>query len=539
MRALIDRCSQLDREESDQALPVAQAAVQAARALGATAVLVEALERHALVLVNAGLPEQALALVREGCEITRSAALPVLQARLRSLQAELLLDLGQERVALDEGLAALQLADSTGDVSARCDAGLRLGFAYRTLELRDTARELFRQVADLAGATANRYREARALNNMANCDSDRGIALRAAGDEASAVPLLQRALPLYQNALTLATAAGEHRLARVVRRNIGMCRSELGEHEAALAVFDEELTRAQQLRSPIGEEECWRLIGQTRLRQGRHAEAVQALLQARTIAQRHHRGEQEMTAEGLLADCFEACGDLVQAFGHLRRYQRLRDRSLSDANERRARAVAFQLETAALESKAEAAHRRAELLERSNAHLATQAHQLYKASHEDPLTGLPNRRRLELIAEEDLSRRDGSQPFSVCLIDIDHFKGVNDSYSHLLGDEVLRQLGRLLQQLCRQHDLPVRYGGEEFAVVFARAEVGEAAVACERIRVAVESHSWHDLHPQLKLTVSIGVADNSQSPTLQGLFELVDQRLYAAKRAGRNRVVAG
>ena len=188
-------------------------------------------------------------------------------------------------------------------------------------------------------------------------------------------------------------------------------------------------------------------------------------------------------------------------------------------------------------AEAEAERLRALSLEHANRALAQEAERLTRASFEDPLTGLYNRRRLDIEMANDLSRRSAERPFSVALVDIDFFKRINDGHSHQMGDQVLREVGALLQQSCRQGDLAVRYGGEEFALVFASAVAADAHIACERLRGTVECHPWQRLHPELNVTVSIGVADNSEADTPEAMFALADKRLYAAKAAGRNRVV--
>jgi len=160
-------------------------------------------------------------------------------------------------------------------------------------------------------------------------------------------------------------------------------------------------------------------------------------------------------------------------------------------------------------AEAETQRLRALSLEHANRALSQEAERLARASFEDPLTGLYNRRRLDVELDNDLSHRGADRPFSVALVDIDFFKRINDGHSHQMGDEVLREVGALLRQSCRQGDLAVRYGGEEFALVFASAVAADAHIACERLRFAIERHPWQRLHPDLKVTVSIGVADNA------------------------------
>jgi diguanylate cyclase (GGDEF)-like protein len=114
---------------------------------------------------------------------------------------------------------------------------------------------------------------------------------------------------------------------------------------------------------------------------------------------------------------------------------------------------------------------------------------------------------------------------------------VNDTFSHLVGDEVLRLLGRILRATCRAEDTPVRYGGEEFAILLHHVDEPAARAAAERVRVAVERHDWNAVAEGLAVTVSIGVAHGTEAASVAEVLGLADRRLYTAKRSGRNRVV--
>lgn len=160
-------------------------------------------------------------------------------------------------------------------------------------------------------------------------------------------------------------------------------------------------------------------------------------------------------------------------------------------------------------------------------------------AHIDDLTGLANRRRLDerLLAEHDRCRRD-QRPMSVLLIDIDHFKRVNDTFGHTAGDEVLRAVAERIDGCLRAGDTSGRWGGEEFLIVLPGTPAEEAAGIAERIRAAVCGSAFTvgaggDL---LDVTVSIGCyGDTTSHPDV--LVNVADRALYAAKGAGRNRVV--
>ena len=125
------------------------------------------------------------------------------------------------------------------------------------------------------------------------------------------------------------------------------------------------------------------------------------------------------------------------------------------------------------------------------------------------------------------------------MIDIDHFKKVNDVYGHPVGDIVLRELAAILKEVARETDLPARYGGEEFIIFMPKTRLPEVLQAGERLRKAVERKAFAAPSPLLRCTVSIGIADFR--PGFEGseqeVIRRADQALYEAKRGGRNRVV--
>jgi diguanylate cyclase (GGDEF)-like protein len=164
--------------------------------------------------------------------------------------------------------------------------------------------------------------------------------------------------------------------------------------------------------------------------------------------------------------------------------------------------------------------------------------QLYRAQEEtsftDELTRLPNRRYLgQRFLQERQRARRSRQPLGLLMLDIDHFKEVNDQHGHLAGDAVLASLAGIIRSTIRESDLAARYGGEEFAVIVHETPLEGAMRLAGRIRSAVESAVFPN---DLKLTVSIGVACTNDPEKFDRLFEVADTALYEAKRAGRNQV---
>ena len=165
---------------------------------------------------------------------------------------------------------------------------------------------------------------------------------------------------------------------------------------------------------------------------------------------------------------------------------------------------------------------------------------VYSALTRDALTGTFNKRYLvESMQRELIRARRHRQPVAVVMLDIDHFKSVNDTHGHLVGDEVLRVFGQRITQECRGDDLLARYGGEEFCLLMSDTHAEEARRITERCRVGVASERFETEAGPLAVTASFGlacVAELDESVTVEGLLSRADQQLYAAKRDGRNRV---
>ncbi len=160
------------------------------------------------------------------------------------------------------------------------------------------------------------------------------------------------------------------------------------------------------------------------------------------------------------------------------------------------------------------------------------------AASVDPLTGLLNRRAFSLVADRDWAQAvRGKTHLSVLLLDLDHFKNINDLHGHAAGDAVLRRVGEALAKEIRSGDAACRFGGEEFVVLLPDTSAEQAEHFADRLRLVIEA--LKEDHPSaLPISASIGVAEKSPADTTwEQLVAASDKALYAAKRTGRNRVV--
>jgi diguanylate cyclase (GGDEF)-like protein len=180
---------------------------------------------------------------------------------------------------------------------------------------------------------------------------------------------------------------------------------------------------------------------------------------------------------------------------------------------------------------------RYEELQQLNATIREQADMLKELSTRDGLTGLYNRRYFDERAANAYSQavRYG-QCLAIVLADIDHFKRINDGFSHAAGDEVLRRVAAILRENTRESDLAARYGGEEFVIALPETPIPQAVAFCEKVRTLIESHPWHEIHPDLRVTMSLGVCDDTSGGSFEKMVAGADVQLYRAKEGGRNRV---
>lgn len=165
-----------------------------------------------------------------------------------------------------------------------------------------------------------------------------------------------------------------------------------------------------------------------------------------------------------------------------------------------------------------------------------------QATH-DTLTGLYNRRFADDYLQREIERTSRSgHEFAVALADIDHFKQINDRYSHASGDLVLIRVADILASHCRQTDIVVRYGGEEFLLCFPGTSIESAERICGQLRLAVETADWSDIGSKTDgipvITMSVGIARVRADSCRESVLNEADTRLYRAKNKGRNRVVA-
>lgn len=162
-----------------------------------------------------------------------------------------------------------------------------------------------------------------------------------------------------------------------------------------------------------------------------------------------------------------------------------------------------------------------------------------QAALQDPLTGTGNRVAMDTAIRRELHLANRyRQPLSLIMIDIDHFKTINDTYGHAMGDEVLHEVAQTLMRVARTTDMLFRYGGEEFALVLSNTDQQGSILIAERMRETLQALEIEQGNQRLSITASFGIAQYQPASQIKDLFEQADKALYEAKRRGRNCVVS-
>ncbi len=163
--------------------------------------------------------------------------------------------------------------------------------------------------------------------------------------------------------------------------------------------------------------------------------------------------------------------------------------------------------------------------------------QLFIAATTDPLTKVPNRRMfMEQAHTEIVHSKREEAPLFLLMVDVDHFKSINDNYGHRVGDLILKNIAIVLKECKREEDIICRYGGEEFLILPRKINFEDARALADRIRLTVEGYPFNHKGENLLVTVSIGLAQSAPEDTIETLIDRADEAMYRAKERGRNRV---
>ena len=477
--------------------------------------------------------DDAMRHAKRAAELWKARGDVVAQIDLRIEVARILMAVGSSEDALREGLAALEEAEGLEARTLRlqrvAEATRVLGTVYinvgqfeRSIAFCERAAEGARLIGDVVLEGS--------LLDLIGC-SYGTMAHRATtdGEHARAGELLEQALHHSRQGMLLARQGGNRRNEATALANLAESLVHAGRPEEALTLME---TWSSEPIDDIPHVAAHHLDthGTICMALGRYDEAVALFEEA---FRKSAVSNMALVACEHLAEACERAGDLRAALTYFKRFHALFRQMTSDAAQRSASVAAVHLETQQARANADRHRTIAEGLLRSNENLMRRADDLMRLSDHDPLTGLANRRLMERLLEERVG------DCGIVMIDVDRFKTINDEWSHLVGDAVLRQVAESIRHGCRDADTPVRYGGDEFAIVLKDGDERSTLAAGERVRAAVEAFDWSVVAAGLRVSVSVGCASMGVGRSASDTMILADRCLYEAKRGGRNRVVGG
>lgn len=440
--------------------------------------------------------------------------------------------------ALKYLLMSLEVAEEAGDARAQAYALTNIGGVLG--ELGDIAHALQYQLRglELIRRTADRGHEGAALCGL-------GRLLTRSGHYTEAADHLQQALTLAQRGGQLAET-GDALL------GLACVYQERGEWARAERLLIEALGLIRRTGKRLVEAEALLALGRNHWQLGDGVRAVELLEHGLALASALHADHVAGRLHHMLSQVHQAGGRFEAALKAFQAFHACQERISGQENQRRIRALLGRAElerahrdaehqrlrsdelASALDAARESEREKQALL----AQLSRQSDLLRQLAREDGLTGLANRRWLDAQWGHECERaRRYRHAVAVAMVDIDHFKSVNDRFSHRVGDEVLRRVARTLRDSVRRGDIVGRYGGEEFMIVWVETPLADAASACDKLRQRVAALALDDLHPDLKgVTISVGLAGVDSDPVDIELVADADRQLYRAKAEGRNRV---
>ena len=505
------------------------------RADGSTPVEIDCLSSLSLSFLQTGDPAASLTHAASGLTVCRDD--PRREATLRVRLGSAHYSLCDYSAALDSYLEAQRLAEAVGDDALDGKALMGLGVTLGEMNRLAEAVDYLLRSQALCHKAGDTAAELQAACNIGACYVEMGRH--------------DAALTVHAHVARTARTLGNHSLEAQARNNQGESLHAQGRLTEAEREFRAAITIIHQAGNPSTEAEFLRRFGMLLTDRGRPEAAREALTQAVALAEQ--AGARKVLAEAheaLARVCAEA-GEFAAAYAHHQAFHRIERDVFSEEADRRTQTILARHDADAARLETEQHREQNVELEAINSalqhadaenkrlltELRAQAEVLERLAAEDSLTSLPNRRSLDesLGRQFALAGRQGS-PLCVALLDVDHFKQVNDGFSHQVGDVVLQTVAGLIRRACRASDFVGRWGGEEFALVFPDTEEAGARVVCEAVRVAIEAHPWAEMQPGLAVTASLGVAARGGAPTRERLLAQADARLYEAKHAGRNRV---
>ncbi len=485
-----------------------------------------ALAIHARASIELEDYHQAVPLFLEASQLFQSADDQLGKAEVLNGLGTGYMAMGAYPEALQQLLRALITFRELESIDGEATVLKDIGYLYVLLGDQPRAFPYLEQCLDLAGVTRNKRLEADALAKL--CD-----ACRMSGQNQRAAQCGLRSVELYQE-------IGYHGGEVEAFNALGEVYLATQDYDQALNFLQLAAEVSAKIGRPLEVARAERKIGALYLlRQGQLDLALSYLFRALKIAT--DAGSQRIVSECHrdLAEAFKKSGDPTRALLHFEQFFELHQAVFDAESDRRLKTIeiAHQVETARKDSEIyqlRNVHLQQEIEERKKAQVA-----LEQLATQDPLTGLSNRRHfLELATRAFDQAQRYRRPLSAIMLDIDHFKEINDTFGHAAGDQILRVASKRLLDVMRKVDILARYGGDEFVILLPETGQEGARRLAERLRAALTCEPEYIGDTPVAISASVGIfsTHGSSDLTLDELIRRADQALYDSKQSGRDRV---
>ena len=470
--------------------------------------------------------DQALAHALDALTIYRGISLRSGIGRARNAVGLCNLYLGTYAEALENLLQALRIADEMNDNKLKSQVLNNLGLLYLKMEDYPQALSYLKKSLDAASDINNPAFEAELLDNICVAYLNLGEYNRALTHSQKGISLFQQSGNRYGEAKALNTS--------------GEIYAAMGHALEAISYYQKSLQISDEINDAQGAARAHLLIGTLKYNQGEFKTAEEHMLQALDNAEKGQDAAQISRVNYLLSQIYREMQNFERSLFHFEQFHDLKETVFNED-------MATKIKSLEIMHKVKKTQQDSEIYRLRNVELTREIEERKKAQAElerivtlDPLTNLYNRRHFFELTQKELERSHRyNRPLSVIMLDIDHFKQVNDQFGHLVGDRVIVEVARRIQKALRRIDLACRYGGEEFAVLLPETPVLQAEMVASRLWKLVTKQPTVSGELILKITVSVGVAtyQHTGEITVDTLLDRADKAMYAAKEKGRNQVM--
>ena len=504
-------------EDPNGALDVAVSAEATGRRTGDDGLVVRALALQGTIALNRGDLRTALALATDADKRPSDEA--VARAELAALKSQLSFFSGSYADSLSHAEAAMAIADAFGDLALRVFVRRAACMVLGTVGVPGWAEWLQKTLA-LSIAAGDGWQEAISRNDLACWHQREGRLAEAEAEIARGIAVARR---LERRAFALGIL---HSTRADIRLLANRPDGALADADRALTylcaqpqpnpyVFGVTVRAQVQALSALGRVDDARASGEDALdRLGEHLPYARSIVLA------------------TLADALHDAGQIEEAYEVLHRSVAAEREGLQDLAELRVSLERTRVEADLLSAQNAELEALVRQLNEAHSELEALKEQFREQADRDWLTGLHNRRYLAR------QLAGVGADFCFAVLDLDHFKGINDTFGHEVGDLVLVRVAGLLLDVVRRSDVVARTGGEEFVLLMPAADGEAAERCCERALAAIREFEWEGVAPGLRVIASAGIARSGEALGLDRVASLADRRLYDAKALGRDRVVA-